>query len=268
MHTLTKIILGFFLLFFCFQKNVDAGVPNFTNITSSQLKTIIEGFSADVFHTNLTPPSSHRTLFFIPGFELGTAVGITRVPKINDFATKDTAFLPYASLIGGVSFPLGISLELSYFPKMKFNELTIDNLGGALKWTVTDVFLKWSLLNAGVRGYYSNTILKYKQTVNATNATVTLDDSTWGGNVSLSKKFLVLEPYVGLGFLHGSSDLTTSVNGIFAPSFTTASSAAASSTGFHLFGGLHISFPLLTLGAEYHRVFESDRLLIKLSLRP
>ena len=246
--------------------------PNLTDVTAEDLENIVEDFSANGFHTIASAPT-RRSLKFIKlfGLEVGAVGGITNTPGISGTDQDSTDFLPHASLFGAMAFPLGLGLEVSGLPEVTLGPVKAHRLGGALSWTVTDVFLSAFPIRLGTRLHYGKENVSYQQDINNTNnVTGEFDNTMWGWNVLASKKIVWIEPYVGAGFLNGDGTLShgtvTGGQNLFNASLTTGTSASKSTMGAHLFGGLNLSSGFFNVGLEYAHVFEADRFSLKLGV--
>ncbi len=261
-----ELLSYFYILLLIMLSNSYAGAPNFSSVTKSQFETIVEQFSASVPEPPLAPASS-KTLFFLPGFQIGLLGGVTKVPKLGEFATRDPKYLPHAALFASLSGPLGLGVSGTLLPKLTIDQFKIFHYGGALRWNITDVFLKSLPLNLALKGYAGKTELEYSHSLSGANQTFTLDDLTLGANIAASFK-LFIEPYVGIGLLRGDLDFSSTTNAIFNSSFTTSTTASDQVLGPHVFAGLNIPLPFFTLGGQYSYVFQAHRVTLQLALKP
>ena len=256
----------FFLLALILCSRNYAAAPNFSSITKSQFETIVEQFSASVPEPPLAPASS-KTLFFLPGFQLGVLGGVTKVPELDEFATRDPKYIPHAALFASLSGPFGLGVAGSLLPELTLDEIKIFHYGGALRWNITDVLWKFLPFNLALKGYAGKTELEYGHILSGVNQTFTLDDLTLGANMAASFK-LFLEPYIGVGLLRGNLDFSSTTSAVFDTSFTTSTTASDQSIGPHLFAGLNISLPFFMLGGQYSYVFQAHRVTLQLALKP
>ena len=255
-----------FIFLFILCSTSYAAAPNFSNITKSQFKTIVEQFSASVPEPPLAPASS-KALFFLPGFQIGVLGGLTKVPELDEFATKDPKYIPHSALFASLSGPLGLGVAGTLLPKLTLDQFRIFHYGGALRWNMTDVFLKFLPFNLALKGYAGKTELEYSHSLSGANQTFTLNDLTLGANLAASFK-LFLEPYVGVGLLRGDLDFSSTTSAVFNTSFTTSTTARDQSIGPQLFAGLNISLPFFMLGGQYSYAFQAHRVTLQLALKP
>ena len=264
-----KLLLAF--IFILGSSYAWAGAPVFNNITKSALNTIVGEFSTNGFHTTVSPlTGSKKALLGFAGAEAGMVGGATQVPGIGSstVSTKEINYIYHSSIFALLNLPYGITPEVSFLPPLEIGNIKLNYYGGALRWNVTDVFLKFLPFNFGTRFHFSNAQLKFSQPISGVNVKVKFDDTIWGGSLALSKKVLVLEPYVGLGFIQGNGDLSISGTGtFFNTEVTTGQSASATQTSSHLYAGLQFTTLFLGLGAEYSRAFGTNRFTGKVSVR-
>jgi hypothetical protein len=101
------------------------------------------------------------------------------------------------------------------------------------------------------------------------DATIEFDNSMYGAQFLVSRKFLVFEPYVGLGYVKAKGDL--SVNAATAPNayiFASGEKSASSKpSSAQLLAGLDVRLLFLALGAEYQKSFGTSSLTGRLSFR-
>src|SRR3989338_2677826 len=248
-----------------------AGAPVFNNITKSALDTIVGEFSANGFHTTVSPlTGSKKALFGFAGAEAGLIAGATRVPGLGSstVSTKEINYIYHSGIFALLNLPFGLTPEVSFMPPLKFGSIELNYYGGALRWNVTDVFLKFLPFNFGTRLHFSKPSFEFSQPISGVNVNIKFEDTVWGGSLALSKKVLLVEPYVGVGFIQGNGDLSISGTGtFFNTEVTTGQSASASQTDAHLYTGLQFTTLLLGIGAEYSRSFGTDRFTGKLSAR-
>ena len=248
-----------------------AGAPVFNNITKSALDTIVGEFTANGFHTTVSPlTGSKKALLGFAGAEAGIIGGATRVPGLGSstVSTKEINYIYHSGIFALLNLPFGLTPEVSFMPPLKFGSIELNYYGGALRWNVTDVFLKFLPFNFGTRLHFSKPSFEFSQPISGVNVNVKFDDTIWGGSLALSKKVLLVEPYVGAGFIQGDGDLTISGTGTFFNTEVTAGqSASASQTDAHLYAGLQFTTLFLGIGAEYSRSFGTDRFTGKLSAR-
>lgn len=252
------------------------------NINLADYEALVKEFSANSAYSTVTPASSLGGLW---GFEFGvlahqvTADDTYALVKRNNASTNFKNKLYHAGAMLRVGLPYGFTGELIYLPKLDFNGVKVGRWGLGAQWTLTDAVLEDFPLNLAVKGYYTKTTLTYSQTVNnastgnvPVNATIGLDNSLWGLMAIASYKFLVLEPYIGYGFVKAKGLLSvdaagsvTILNQTFFGSAAKSAESTPSSGQFQVGTDLRLAF--FTLGAEYMRVFNKNTYTARVGFR-
>lgn len=255
-----------------------ADTPSFTNITPGEFDNIVRELSANFAYSSQTPASSLGGLW---GFELGLVGGITKTPEILNIVKKaDPAFkedkFPHAGVLARVGAPFGLTAEAVILPKISVSDLDLSQYGGAVMWTVTDVFFKQLPVNVAVKGYLNKTKLSFKQAVQrqgfagTVNGRITFDDTNLGGQLLVSKRLSVFEPYVGVGYAKSSGELSVTTDDInyMGTIFSTGGQSGKSKpSSAQLLAGVDVRLLFISLGAEYQRSFGTDSLSGRLSFR-
>jgi hypothetical protein len=257
-----------------------SAVPSLNNLTVGDYDKIVREFSANFSYSSVTPASS---LGGVWGFEIGAVGGLTKSPELLTLVKKtgssyDQDKLPHGGALVRVGAPFGLTGELVIFPKMKISDLSIGQYGGAAQWTITDLFLTDFPVTMAVKGFFSKTSMDYTQSLNNSttgnqpvDATITYDDTLLGAQFLVSKSFLVFEPYVGLGYVRSTGDLSVSAvlapNASLFPGQGVGNSISSKPTSSQLLAGLDIRLAVFSLGAEYQRAFGTDTVNGRLSFR-
>jgi hypothetical protein len=136
-----------------------------------------------------------------------------------------------------------------------------------VQWTFSDILMEDFFLDMAVKGFLTKTTLNYNQTISGVNATIDFSDDLLGAQFLVSKKLMVFEPYVGLGFVKAKGDITVTAS---APVFffaNQATSASSKPTSSQLLAGLDVRLLFLSLGVEYEKAFGSHGVTGRLSFR-
>lgn len=257
-----------------------ADVPSLNNITVGDFSKIVDELSANFAYSSVTPASSLGGLW---GFELGVVAGVTKIPEIKALVERGgTSFkedkFPHGGALLRVGAPLGLTGELMIFPKITVSDVSLSQYAGAAQWTITDIFFTDWPVTVATKGFFSKTSLGYKQRLNnastgnlPVDANIDFDDTLFGLQALVSRKFLVFEPYLGIGWVKANGEL--SVNAALAPNATifsglgSAKSLSANPSSAQLLAGVDIRLLFVALGAEYQRAFGSSSLTGRLSFR-
>jgi hypothetical protein len=250
-----------------------ADKPQFDNLSDSDLDTIAKEFSAVFLHTSVTPPASLGKIF---GIEAGLILGAAEIPGIEDISKRydpntDLPYAPFATLFGALSVPFGITIEANLLPSTKVGGLELQSYGLAGKWTLTEDLLTALPFNLAVKGYFSQSKINFEQNVTTpipSNVDVDFETNMMGADALIGLDWIVAEPYVGVGFVKSSSEL--SAVAALDPSYSvfadnTSRSKKTDVTSARLTAGCEFNLTLLKLGLEYNRVFDTNRAAMKIS---
>lgn len=257
------------LLFTLISTTTMAGPPGFDNITSTDMDNISKEFSANFIHRPVSPASTMGSLF---GFEVGIIAGITDAPKIAEITKREDPTesdpidkLAHAGLVGGVTVPFGITAELVLLPEQNLGDIDISNYSIGVKWTFSK-YLPIPMVDLAVRGHYSTSEMSYSDTVDAVSTTVKLENSTSGATLLASVNLMVIEPFVGVGYVTRESTLSASGSAqIFDSSFTTSQSQTVDGSSSQLLVGAELNLLFMNIAAQYENVFDSSVMSAKLS---
>ena len=259
--------------------SVQAAKPKLNNVSKGELDAILEEFAANFVHTSVSPAKSLGAVW---GVEVGVVAGITETPELEKLVKKADANttvdkIPHAGALLAGSVPYGIGFEINMFPEKTFSGIKIKNTGGALKWTVSDVFFSSLPIDVAVKAHYSKSTLSYSQTINNSStantdvdSTITVENKIKGANITVSGDILIFQPFVGFGFAESDGKVGVTASGtatIFDQSITATNSQSASSkpSSAHLFAGLQFDLWLVNIAAEYTQVFGAKRYSAKFS---
>ena len=180
----------------------------------------------------------------LTGFDIGVEVSVTdlRSAEALEQATAEDApaMLPVARLHLHKGLPFGIDAALSYSAVPGSN---IELWGGALRYAVLEGSAAMPAL--GVRASYTRL-----------SGVDQLDFDTFGADVSLSKGFLFLTPYVGVGQVWATGT-PRQVPGLAEESFSVTK----------VFAGVNVAIGLLSIAGEIDRTGEVWSYTGKASLR-
>lgn len=241
--------------------------PEFTNITDADFENITKEMAANFSHNSMLGASKMGSIF---GFQVGLVAAQTAAPNTNAIVKRNAgAELPNlynAGLMGAVGIPMGIAFEAVVIPKLTTSGASASANSVALKWNINDV-IPVLPVNLAVRGFYSNAAFEFEQVVSAVNVNVSNKTKVTGVQLLFSPMIPMVEPYVGIGLLSGSNELsTTGSNPIFAPGFSVAQSETKTVGSTQVLAGVDVNLVLLKIGAEYSQSFGASRVGLKLAL--
>ncbi|MEX8496472.1 MAG: hypothetical protein AB3X41_05565 [Leptothrix ochracea] len=219
-----------------------AGSINALNaLSQSDFRLLSEDLGAAVSYKPLVPAES----LGIIGFDVGVGLGATKLQSTNVLnqasgGSIDLSTLPFAMVRAHKGLPMNIDVgvALGTLPGTG-----VSTKGAELRWA----FLPGSMVTpaVAVRGAYSSM-----------SGVSQLDVNTTSLDVSISKGFLFLKPYAGVGIVQVKS----TPNGV-------ASLQAESFTQPKTFVGLNMNFMLLNLAIEGDKTGSNTSYGIKLGVR-
>ena len=237
------------------------------NLDEGSLKKVTGDFSTNFQHTTVSGASSLGQIF---GFELGVVGGKTATPHIAEVVHQadpnaNADSIPDGAIVGLFSVPFGLTAEVGLVPKVGSQEFKFNSFSMAVKWTPTDVFLDLPL-NLALRASLTRSHADFKQTINNVPTTFDFNDTQSALTVLASKNFAIVEPYLGLGVVTATGDL--SANGsttVFKSTYTGSSQASVRRGGLQGVIGGELKLVVVKLGLEYSRMFDTGRIAGKLS---
>jgi hypothetical protein len=247
------------LLAFLSYSNAFANQFQFPTITQDELTKMSEEFMGNFTHTSVSGASSLGAIF---GFEVGILGGLTSAGELEKVIKRanadfDLGHLPHAGVMGRVSIPFGLTFELNLFPTIKTSAAEFGQFSGGVQYD----FFSFPMVNLAAKIHYSKGDFELNQTIqNDAAGTINYDHTIYGAQLLASVNALIVEPYAGIGFARGSSDLAfnaTAGNNLF--SFTDARSSSVSKTSAHVLLGANVSLLLVNFGLEYANVFGTSR---------
>ena len=247
------LALGFVFATSALQSQAFGGVtPNFTNLDQAQTTAVLKTFGANFTFRPIDTASNYGKNF---GIAVGIGGGVTSGTAITDATGLPVSQIPNANIILGLQLPRGFAVEVGFLPKLSLSGLNFNSWGGDLKWNVGAGLGRSLPVELAARVMYSNTSMSYTQTVTTpapATDTLSLSTHSFGVNVSASKRLILLEPFVGLGWMSQSGTLSNTGNiPLFNTSLTNASSYNSSNSGLWAYGGLQLKLLILNITAEY-----------------
>jgi len=235
----------------------------FSGLTDSQTKNLIREFSGNFVFSSVSGAGALGKLF---GVEVGVVGGLTTTDEIDKLAKQadpdvDASKIPHGGLLARLSVPLGLTGELLYLPTIgKKEEFAFNTMGLAVKWTITDTLLELPV-DLALRGHFSKSKLQFSQNL-GTPIDVDFDDTTMGLTALVSKSFIVVAPYAGIGYVKGDGDFKLSASG---STFfdTLVDSRSASDSSLQYLAGVEVNLLFLKLGAEFSHQLDVNRFTLK-----
>ncbi len=241
------------------------GSLEFTGLEEDDVKAVLKDFSANFIHTTVSGASS---LGDVVGIELGVVAGATDAKNLDRLSEEDVDKLPYAGLIGVLSFPYGIGIEANIIPKTSSDDSTFQSSSYAVHWNLMDAFNPDSLIGVRVRAYSGTVDFDFEQEVNNVDVDVSVETNTQGGDITASLRVgSFLEPYFGIGTVTSKGKME--VDGsetIFDTDFTSSDSVEETVSGSTMYAGILLKLFVINLGFEYGSMLGTTRYAGKASL--
>lgn len=259
-----KSIIASLLFFVALQASA---APMFTDISESDFDSITKEMSANFAHSSILGASKMGTIL---GFQVGLIGAQTATPNIDAIVKRNAGSelpnLYNAGLMGAIGIPMGIAFEAVIIPKLTASGASLSATSLALKYNINGV-IPVLPVNLALRGFYSSANFEFEQTVSAVLVNVANKTNVTGVQLLLSPMFPVVEPYVGIGLLNGSNELSvTGSNPIFAPGYSTAQSEKKSTSSTQTLVGVDVNLLLLKVGVEVSQSFGASRTGLKLAM--
>jgi opacity protein-like surface antigen len=234
------------------------------NVDSTQLKSMVGDLSTNFLHTSVSGAS---TLGHVFGFEVGVVGASTNTAHINDVVreTDPNASVDHvynANILGVLTVPLGITAEIGFLPPVGSSKFHFNTQSLAVKWTPTEFLLDWPL-SVALKASYTGSNLKIDQEVSGNDIHYKYNNRETALMALVSKNFVIVEPYFGLGLVQARGKLSADSSTVFADNVTSME-ATRSGTAWML--GAELKLLVVKLGVEYTNLFNTGRVAGKLSV--
>jgi hypothetical protein len=245
-----------------------ASTPNLSNLSQAESDSIMKNFGNAIAFRSLEPPSSNGAIW---GFGIGILGEVTGAGDLNSalvaHGAQEISAIPAGDIVLTLQGPLGISGELGFLPRMTIGGFKFKRTAFNAKWTFTDVLLRGETpFDAALRIGFGDNEFSYSQVVSGINDTVSFSSKATRFELAMSRKFLVLEPYIGLGLLSTSSKLSNTA-AVTLYNFTSADSFEYSKSSFFFNLGAEVRLVFLTVGAQVEWAFGETTGAAKLGLK-
>ncbi len=266
----TSFVLVLALAFGLVVPSARAGnTPTLSNLTQADADSVAKNFGNAIIFRSVEPPSSNGKIW---GLGIGVGVDSTGASDINRIliahgASGNVGSLPAGDIILTLQAPLGISGELGFLPRVSVGGFSARRSAFNLKWTFTDILLRDNTpFDAALRLGFGQNVFQYGQTTSGYSDTVKFDSKSFRMELAMSRKFLVFEPYLGLGLLHTSSTLSNTAS-VTLFNFTSSNSYDYAKSSFLFNLGAEIRLLILTLGVQAEWAFSETTGSVKLGLK-
>lgn len=239
---------------------VFAGPIDFENLSREDVNGIMEEFQASFEPTTVSGASSMGK---VVGFEVGLIGGMVKSSEVDRLSGGEVSSIPHAALFGRVDTLYGIGAELTLLP-VKAGDFKYKSFSFAAKWTFSKV-IPMCPVDLKARLRLGNTDIEYEGNDGSTNYTGKIENKSTSFDITVSKKFVFFEPYLGIGHVSSKGDFVASgSNNVFG--FTSSDRVNdIKNSGVHLFGGAHVGLGIFKIGLEYGSLFGQSRIMGKLA---
>jgi hypothetical protein len=254
---------------------------SFNNLSATDFDNVVRELSANFAYSSVESASS---LGGLGGFEFGVVGGTTtatntyNLVKAASPSTNWKTWMPHAGILARLGLPYSFTAEAVIFPKVSISSVKFANYSGAVMWTPTELFFPDWPVTIATKFHYSVSSIDYSQTITDTtfNQTVTATpafrDHMWGFQAILSKRFVVAEPFIGLGYIKakGNFAINDPLGGtasLFAQSSGIVSSGSSNPSTTQFFAGLDLALGFFSLGGEFQSAFGTHSWDGRLSFR-
>jgi hypothetical protein len=216
--------------------------PNLSNLDSDQVDAVFKDFGTSFVFRPLEPASEYG---------------------------KITGYMPNAQIYLGMQLPKGFAVEFGFFPSLTIGGFKGHSVGGDVKWTLNDSKMGGRMpFNLAIRAMYTASGLSYGQTVSGVSDTITYSASNYGGNLSISKKILFIEPYVGIGYVGTNNTLSnTGTVTLYQQSVSLTDSFSDSNGGTWFYAGVQVWFLVPAVTVEYDNMYGVGAGSVKVSFK-
>ena len=236
-------------------------------LTTSQTTPIFNTLAAGFVFRDVEPASDLGKNW---GLNFGVRASLIDTTSINGIVSgMSLAYLPTADAQISLGVPYGFTFEFGMVPGLSYQSTQFSQYAAAIKWTATRKVLQKFPLSLAARAAYSSATLSSAQTLNNADITVTYGTSIYSFQVLMSKKFLVFEPFVGIGTaIHSSSLASTGAVSIFGNDFPLGTNSYTGSTmSIWPTAGLLIDLYFLGIAADYSYLWGLTTYNAKISIR-
>jgi hypothetical protein len=186
MKTFITLLLSLALSTLSLKAQANFGI---TQLDPTVTDPVFRVLAATIAFTPVQPASS-ATLF---GFSLGVTGISAQANQSSAIVNGGAQNLYDGDISASVQVPLGLAVELGYLPSLSISGATLGRFGGDVKWTFTDLLTSLPL-NGAVRGFVTHGTLSDTEPLNGGTVNISYSTNITGGNISFSKKFLIIEP--------------------------------------------------------------------------
>lgn len=266
-ETLTTRIALIPLLLFLSPGLAEAAYFTLPVLTTEQTDPVFKSLAGAFVFRDLEPASDLGKKF---GLTVGVRASVIDATALSTVVSGlNTPLLPSGDLQGAIGLPHGFTFEFGMIPTLTYQGTSFSEYSGAVKWTATRTFLPKLPFSLAARAAYTTANLSYAQSISGVDVSVAYSTTLLSFQAIVSRKFLVFEPYLSLGFVTHSSSISSSGSAsIFGTTFPVGTQSYSSSLmSFWPSAGLMINLFVLGISGEYSNLWGLGNYSLKVSLR-
>ena len=215
-----------------------ADLPNVGDLTQSQFRLLSEDLGAALSYKGVTPATALGPWGFDIGLELSaTDVQNSDIFRLAGNGSTDTLFVPKLHIYKGLMAGFDLGGFVAAAPDVEATLWGLD-----LRYTFIDDTLTTPALALRISGTRTTDI-------------GSLRVYTYGGDLMLSKRFVLATPYIGAGIVRVESSI--SGTGLSDETFNKG----------RYFGGVNMNFAVINLAFEAERLGDNTTLSAKMGWR-
>ncbi|MDH5691511.1 MAG: hypothetical protein OEZ47_00245 [Gammaproteobacteria bacterium] len=218
--------------------------PDLTKLNQTTFDSFADDFTAAMSYKAVAPAEP----LGITGFDIGLEVTATELTGVKDWGAAigstslDIVPIPKVHLHKGLPFGLDLGAVYTSIPG-----LDVSYFGGEVRYSFLGGNV--ALPAIALRGTYTKV-----------SGVKLLDMSTMGAELTISKGFLMLTPYAGVGQVMGSAKLDSDFK-------TLSGLKDGESSLFKTFAGLNFNMGLMNLAGEWDKTGDSTSYSLKFGFR-
>lgn len=235
-------------------------------LVPSQLATVATSFGKLLSFRPAEPASDLGAIW---GLYFGVGGSLSDLGALSALTQSPIPFwIPMADFQIGLGLPLGITLQAGFLPGLTLGGQSFSRYSIGVQWTATRTLLAFLPLSLAARLSYSNTSLRWNQTIAASPVTITYTSGITSLDFVASKQLPVIEPYLLAGLVNHGAQIGGSTSSLFGTGFPASTTVADMSTlSYRFAAGLQIKLLILAITPEYEFAFGSSSVNAKVAIK-
>jgi hypothetical protein len=250
----------------CLTFSAFADVPQFSNLSKSDVEDVSKEFGANFSHTSVAAPETSG----LWGIEVGVVGGKTKSPDFSDVIDSsggdgsDFKNIYHGGLMARAHFPFDLFLEATVLPEQEISDVKVKSRSFGLGWNFGEFFNLPLDLAIGLDHGMGE--VKFHQDQNIPTSTpdsdIKLKTKTTVYWLGASKTFAFFTPYVkaGVSKIQGDLDATGAILG-----YTASTSETVNLSGGYAALGANFQLLFFKLGLEGSQIQNTKKVSAKFS---